>query len=385
METYKTILILGGGVGGLITANLLSKKIPNNHRIILVDREPNHLFSPSLLWLMTDDRKSENISKPLARLEKKGIEIIQGEIKHVDIESREIEVNGEKYTADYLIIALGAELTPEVIPGLSEAGYNFYTLEGAEQFRDEWKKFQSGKLVVITSTPAYKCPAAPYEAAMLLQHDCQKRKLSDNIEVVLYTAEAGPMGVTGTENSNAVKQMVEQKGVHYYPEHVIEKVDPSSKNLVFSNGTEVKYDMLIYVPPHKAPEIINSSGLLDSTGWVPVDRYTLETSFDNVYAIGDITGIPLKVGPLLPMAGVFAHNHAKVVAHNIAVKITGEGTPIQYNGHGECFIEIGGGKAGFGKGNFYAEPAPMIKMYKPRRYWHWGKIWFEKRWLSKWF
>lgn len=385
METSKTILILGGGVGGLITANLLSKKIPNNHRIILVDREPNHLFSPSLLWLMTDDRKSENISKPLARLEKKGIEIIQGEIKHVDIESREIEVNGEKYTADYLIIALGAELTPEVVPGLSEGGYNFYTLEGAEQFRDEWKKFQSGKLVVITSTPAYKCPAAPYEAAMLLQHDCQKRKLSDNIEVVLYTAEAGPMGVTGAENSNAVKQMVEQKGVLYYPEHVIEKVDPSSKNLVFSNGTEVKYDMLIYVPPHKAPEIINSSGLLDSTGWVPVNRYTLETSFDDVYAIGDITGIPLKVGPLLPMAGVFAHNHAKVVAHNIAVKITGEGTPIQYTGDGECFIEIGGGKAGFGKGNFYAEPAPMIKMYKPRRYWHWGKVWFEKRWLSKWF
>lgn len=385
MQSSKTIIILGGGVGGLITANLLSKKIPNNHKIILVDREPNHLFSPSLLWLMTDDRKSINISRPLARLEKKGIEIIQGEITQIDKDTREIEVNGEKYKADYLVISLGAELVPEIVPGLSEGGYNFYTLEGAEQFRDDWKKFRSGKLVIITSTPAYKCPAAPYEAAMLLQHDCHKRKLSGDIEVVLYTAEAGPMGVTGAENSNAVKQMVEEKGVVYHPEHIIEKVDPSSQTLLFSNGTEVKYDLLCYVPPHKAPEIINSSGLLDSSGWVPVDRHTLETTSEGVYAIGDITGIPLKVGPLLPMAGVFAHNHAKVVAHNIAVKITGQGNPIQYTGYGECFIEIGGGKAGFGKGNFYAEPVPLIKMYKPRRFWHWGKIWFEKRWLRQWF
>lgn len=385
MQSSKTILILGGGVGGLIAANLLSKKIPDYHRIILVDREADHIFSPSFLWLMTDDRKSENISKPLGRLEKKGIEVIQGEITQIDKESREIEVNGVKLKADYLIIALGAELAPEMVPGLSEGGYNFYTLEGAEQFRDKWIKFQSGKLVVITATPAYKCPAAPYEAAMLLQHDSQKRELSNDIEVSLYTAEAGPMGVTGAENSNAVKQMVKQKGVLYYPEHLIEKVDSSSQNLIFSNGSEVKYDILLYVPPHKAPDVINSAGLLDSSGWVPVDRHTLETSYEEVYAIGDITGIPLKVGPLLPKAGVFAHNHAKVVAHNIAVKITGKGNPTKYTGHGECFVEIGGGKAGFGRGNFYAEPLPQIKMYKPRRFWHWGKVWFEKRWLSKWF
>lgn len=384
MKDTKTVLILGGGVGGLVTANLLRKKIPRDHKVILVDRQANHIFYPSLLWVTINNRKSEDISKPLIKLEKKGIEIIQGEINQIYPDSHEIEIDGTRYSGDYLVIALGAELASETIPGLTDGGYNFYSLDGAERFREAWNNFKSGKLVIITSTPLYKCPAAPYEAAMLLEHDSRKKKLHDNIQVELYTAEPGPMGVTGTENSNAVRQMVEQKGVKYFPEHQIEKVDASSRHLVFSNGTEVNYDILAYVPPHRAPQIVHTAGLDDSSGWIPVDRHTLETSFSDVYAIGDVTGIPLKLGKPLPKAGVFAHYHAEVVAHNISVEITGKGKSTRYNGSGSCFVEIGGGKAGFGRGNFYAEPVPQIKMYKPRRYWHWGKILFEKRWLNKW-
>jgi sulfide:quinone oxidoreductase len=384
LKDTKTVLILGGGVGGLVTANELRKKLPREHKIILVDRQANHVFYPSLLWLMTNSRKSEDISKPLISLEKKGIEIIQGEISQINPESREIEVNGTRYTGDYLVIALGAELAPETIPGLTEGGYNFYSLEGADKFRKAWNNFKSGKLVVITSTPLYKCPAAPYEAAMLLEHDSRKKNLQDNIQVELYSAEPGPMGVTGPENSQAVRQMVEQKGVKYFPEHQIERVNANSRQIAFSNGTEVNYDILAYVPPHRAPQIVHEAGLADSSRWIPVDPYTLETSFSNVYAIGDVTGIPLKLGKPLPKAGVFAHYQAEVVVNNISVKITGKGTPKRFNGFGSCFVEIGGGKAGFGRGNFYAEPVPDIKMYKPRRYWHWGKILFEKRWLNKW-
>jgi sulfide:quinone oxidoreductase len=383
MNDTKTVLILGGGVGGLVTANLLRNKLPKHHKVILVDRQANHIFYPSLLWLMTNDRKSEDISKPLVKLEKKGIEIIQGEITQINPDNHEIEVNGIRVSGDYLVIALGAELAPETIPGLTDGGYNFFTLDGAERFRDEWNNFKSGKLVVLTSTPLYKCPAAPYEAAMLLKQDNRKKKL-DHIQVELYTAEPGPMGVTGPENSNAVRHMVEQTGVQYFPEHQIEKVDAGSRHLVFSNGTEIQYDILAYVPPHRAPQIVRDVGLVDSSGWIPVDRHTLETSFSDVYAIGDVTGIPLSLGKPLPKAGVFAHYQAEVVANNIAVKIVGKGDPEQYNGSGSCFVEIGGGKAGFGRGNFYAEPVPQIKMYKPRRFWHWGKILFEKRWLNRW-
>ncbi|MHA2277035.1 MAG: NAD(P)/FAD-dependent oxidoreductase, partial [Candidatus Kariarchaeaceae archaeon] len=382
MENSKTIIILGGGVGGLITANLLRKKIPKHHKILLIDKEANHIFSPSFLWLLTDDRKPEKIIKPLAKLQNKGIDVLQGEVTKINCESREVEVGENLYKGDYIIISLGADLAPEQIPGLESGGYNLFTLEGAVDFRNEWLNFTDGKLVIITSTPLYKCPAAPYEAAMLLQHNVLVNYTTKNVQVELYTAESGPMGVTGADNSLAVRQMVEQKGVLYHPESVIEKVDPQTKNLFFSNGVEVSYDLLLYVPPHQAPTVIKEAGLVDTTGWVAVNRNTLETSHDGVYAIGDITGIPLKVGPLLPKAGVFAHNQAKVVANNIAVKITGKGKNIEYNGDGGCFVEIGGGKAGFGRGNFYSEPAPQVKMYKPRRYWHWGKVWFEKRWLS---
>ena len=383
MTDSKTILILGGGVGGLITANLLRKKIPRHHNIMLFDKEANHVFSPSFLWLLTGDRRPEQLTKPLTYLNKKGIEVIQGEITSIDSENREIEVGGTSYKGDYIVISLGADLAPEQVPELENAGYNLYTLDGATDFRNIWKDTTNGKLVIITSAPLYKCPAAPYEAAMLIQHSILVN--SKQVQVELYTAEPGPMGVTGTDNSMAVRQMVEQKGVSYYPEHVIEKVDPAKKILFFSNATEVTYDLLLYVPPHKAPNVVIEAGLTDKTGWVPVNRNTLETSHGDVYAIGDVVGIPLKVGPLLPKAGVFADNQAKVVANNIALKITGKGNHREYYGDGECFVEIGGGRAGFGKGNFYNEPAPDVKMYEPRRYWHWGKVWFEKRWFRKWF
>ncbi len=91
-----------------------------------------------------------------------------------------------------------------------------------------------------------------------------------------------------------------------------------------------------------------------------------------------------KLGKPLPKAGLFAHYQREVLAHNLAVKITGKGKTTRYNGFGSCFVEIGGSKAGFGRGNFYAEPVPQVKIYKPRRYWHWGKILFEIRWLNKW-
>lgn len=385
MIESKTIIILGGGIGGLVTARELRKKLPKPHRIIIVEKNTKHVFSPSLLWLMTNKRTSNKITKSITKLERKGIEVIQGEITSIIPDNCEIEVNGENLKADFLVIALGSELSPERIPGLSEGGHNFYTLEGASEFREAWTQFNEGKLVVLTCNPVYKCPAAPYEAAMLLSADIKQRKLTESIQIDLYTAEPGPMGVTGEQNSKAVAEMVVQTGVNYHPSFQIENVDANGKKLLFSDATEVKYDVLAYVPHHITPKVVRESNLIDESGWIPVDPNNLQTSYENVYAIGDVTVIPLKMGKPLPKAGVFAHYQAEVVANNIAVGIMGKGKIKQYKGYGECFIEVGGGKAGFGKGNFYADPLPLIRIYRPRRFWHWGKVLFEKRWLRKWF
>jgi sulfide:quinone oxidoreductase len=381
----QRILILGGGVGGLVAANLLRKALSKEHRVILVEREPAFVFAPSLLWLMTGGRTADQISRPLAGLEAQGIEVVRGEIQRIDAERREVQVDGRTLAGDFLIVALGAELGSDTIPGLAQAGHTFYTLPGAEALRDALRSFDGGRLLVLTAAPAYKCPAAPYEAAMLLEYYCRKRRIRERTQLDLYTAEPGPMGVAGPEVSKAVRQMVEAKGIGYHPDHQIAEADPGGGRLKFANGAETTYDLLAYVPPHRAPRVVRESELASESGWIAVDRHTMETRFERVYALGDVVGIPLKLGKPLPKAGVFAHAEAGVVAKNIVRAITGKGRSAAFDGLGECFIETGDGKAGFGKGDFYAEPVPEMKLHPPGRHWHAGKVLFEKDWLRRWF
>ncbi len=380
-----SVLILGGGVGGLVVAHHLRKRLSKEHRVTLVDREPSFVFAPSLLWVLTGVRTAEKISRPLARLDRKGIEVVCGEIQAIAPERGEATVDGRTLSGDYMVIALGADLAPETIPGLLDAGHDFYTLRGAESFRAAFDALDGGKVVVLTAAPAYKCPAAPYEAAMLIEYASRARKIRDRTSIALYAAEPGPMGVAGPVVSKAVREMVEAKGIEYRPEHQIVSADPVARGLRFSNGTEAGYDLLAYVPPHRAPEVVLDAGLCAQSGWISVDRHTLETKVPHVYALGDVVSIPLKLGKPLPKAGVFAHQEAEVVARNIAMAITGKGKPAVFEGGGECFIETGDGKAGFGKGNFYAEPVPEVAIHPPARRWHAAKVLFEKDWLRRWF
>ncbi|GMR16334.1 MAG: FAD/NAD(P)-binding oxidoreductase [Gammaproteobacteria bacterium] len=385
MSQGKTILILGGGIGGVVTATRLRKQLASEHRIVLVEREANYVFSPSLPWLMTGTRRKEDISRPRTKLEKLGVEIIKGDIQSINAEQRTVQVNDQTLTGDYLIIALGAEMADETIPGLSEAGDTFYTLEGAERLNEARLKFKAGRIVVLVSSVPFKCPAAPVEAALLLENDCRKRNIRDAVQVDIYTPEPGPMSLSGPENSRQLRAMVEAKDISYHPEHAVTHVDAENKKIIFANGNSADFDLLAYVPPHRAPKVVREAGLTGESGWIPVDKYKMTTKFSHVYAISDVTGIKLSVGKPLPKAGVIAHGQAEVVVNNIVNEITGAGTIKEFDGHGACFIETGNGKAGMGNGNFYAEPKPQMKLHKPGYLWHLGKVAFEKYWLFKWF
>jgi sulfide:quinone oxidoreductase len=381
----KTVLVLGGGIGGLVAASRLRKGLSREHRVVLIERERDYVFAPSFLWLMTGLRQREKISRPLSKLQQQGIELVQGSIERIDPDAHTVWVDGRELAGDYLVIALGAELAPETIPGLAEAGHNFYSLAGAEALRDARLGLHGGRIVVLVSSMPFKCPAAPYEAAMLLEYDFRKRKLREQVEVDLYSPEPGPMPIAGPEISRQVQQMVEAKGIGYHPEHTVTQVDATARRVQFANGASAAFDLLAYVPPHRAPRVVAECGLTGESGWIPVHRQTLETQFPGVYAIGDVTGIMLSMGKPLPKAGVFAHGEAEVVANNLVHAITGTGRPVQFEGHGECFIETGDGKAGFGSGNFFAEPVPEIKLRQPGRALHVGKVAFEKYWLFEWF
>lgn len=385
MANGKTVLVLGGGIGGIVAATRLRQRLPREHRVVLVERESRHVFAPSFLWMMIGQRSAEQISRPVAALARRGIELIQGTVERIDPAARTIRVDGKELSGDYVVIALGADLAPETIPGLAQAGHNFYALEGAASLRDARLKVQSGRIVVLVSAMPFKCPGAPNEAAMLLEHDCRQRGVRDRVQIDLYTAEPGPMPVAGPVVSGALRQMIESKGIGYHPGHAVTAVDPAQHRISFANGATADFDLLAYIPPHRAPQVVRDAGLCADSGWVPVDRGTLETKFPGLYAIGDVTGIMLtSINKPLPKAGVFAHNEAEVVTHNIARAITGKGAERRFTGDGACFLESGDGRAAFGSGNFYADPAPQIRLRQPSMMLHLGKVGYEKYWLFRW-
>jgi sulfide:quinone oxidoreductase len=272
---------------------------------------------------------------------------------------------------------------PERAKGFQKAAHNLYDLTGAVRIRDEIENFKKGKIVILIASKPFKCPAAPYEAALLLSAYFKKKKRDVEIEVV--TPELLPMGVAGKEVGNMVVSLLQKGGIRFVPQHQMETIDSTKREVHFQAGEIINYDFLIGVPPHGLPPVLSGLPILGESGWVKVNSGTLETELENVYALGDVTAILLPVGLPLPKAGVFAHFQADIVSRNIAASVNGVSSKKEFDGDGYCFIELGDGRAGYAKGNFYAEPGPVVKMKKPSRFRHWGKVLFERWWLRKWF
>jgi len=381
----KQILILGGGIGGLVAANKLRKKLGNEHKITLIDKNDKHIYAPSFLWVMQGKRNAEKIQKPLEHLKINGIDFVNEKVVKIEPEKKIVRTNKNNFNYDYLIISLGTELVPENIKGLSQAGYNLYQIEEVERLREDLKEFKGGKVIIVISSLPFKCPAAPYEAAFLLDEYFSKKRIRGKTEINIFTPETLPMPSAGLENGKIIASMLEKRNIEFNPELQLVSVYSDKKELKFKEGKIVNYDMLIFVPPHRGPRVIKDSKLGNEAGWIPVDKNTLKTKYDNVFAIGDVASITLDSGKPLSKAGVFAHLEAEVVAENIAAEINGLAPNKKYDGQAYCFLELGYGKSGFAGGNFYSKPSPMIKMRRPGRLWHWGKILLEKYWFWRYF
>jgi sulfide:quinone oxidoreductase len=284
------------------------------------------------------------------------------------------------------LFALGAELAPDAIPGLAEEGDTFYTLEGAERLRQALQGFAGGTVAVVVSSLPYKCPGAPHEAAMLLR-DYFQRSGRGRVDVHLFTPEPQAMPVAGPELGAAVSAMLESRGIAFHPLHRLTSVQPGARELAFEGQSLFRYDLLVAIPPHRGPRLVREAGLANDVGWVPVDRRSLATRRERVYAIGDVTTIPIpgrwhpNVPLMLPKAGVFAHAQALVAAQRIVAEIDGPSARAEFCGDGYCMLEAGEDMAGFAFGNFFAEPAPEIRLRRAGRGWHLGKVLFEKWWL----
>jgi sulfide:quinone oxidoreductase len=264
------------------------------------------------------------------------------------------------------------------------AGHSFYTLEGAVALRDALDRFEGQRLVVLTAAPAYKCPAAPYEAALLMEWRLRQRGVREKVSVDVYAAEPAPMGVAGPKVSAGVRDLLAAKGIAYHPDHQIVRCDAALGRLQFANGVEASYDLLAFVAPHRAPRVVRDAGLTGESGWIPVDRGTLRTRFERVWAIGDVTGIPLKMGKPLPKAATFAAGEAEAVARSIVAEIRSGERPAPYSAIGECWVETGDGAAAHGRGDFFGDPAPVVALEPPTSEAHAAKEAWEREWLARW-
>ncbi|MCL5959186.1 MAG: NAD(P)/FAD-dependent oxidoreductase [Chloroflexi bacterium] len=377
----KTTVVLGAGVGGLVVANELHRRLGHQHRVVLIDKRTQYLYTPSFPWVAVGMRRPSQATKNLRQMVRPGIELLQAEAQQIEAERQQVKTSTGDVGYDYLVVALGADTAPEIMPGYKDVAHNFFELEGAARLRLALEGFDGGKLVVAISSLPYKCPAAPYEAALLLDDALRRRGVRGRVDLQVYTPEPLPMPVAGPVVGNAIKGMLEHQGIGFNPGVQLVSVDSQRRELLFKDGATVGFDFLAAVPPHQPPRAVKESALANEAGWVPVDGRTLKTRFENVYAIGDVTAITLPNGKLLPKAGVFAHAEALAVAGTIAGQI--QGAPgLEFDGVGFCWVSMARAKAGFASGDFYAEPEPAIDLRQPGLTWHLAKVLFEQYWMG---
>jgi sulfide:quinone oxidoreductase len=391
MSGSRTI-ILGGGFGGIVVANKLRSMVSMEHEVILIDKSPDFIVGATKTWVMLGQRSAAEINHKRSILSQKSIQVLEEEVLNIDARNGKVETNLRKLQADYLVIALGASLNMKLIPGLEYAAHTFYTLEGAEELKPILEDFNQGELVILIPRIPFKCPPAPYEAALMLHHYFSERGVRAAIKISVYTIENIPMATAGHEIGQMVINELEKRRIAFFPGMQTLKCDASQKTMSFSDGRKVPYDLLIAIPPHEAPLAARESGLVDSSGWIPVNPQSLEitdiSSRIPLFAVGDVTKITLpgRYNPettlVLPKAGVMAEAQGIVVADQIAAKINKTTPASSFDGAGVCYLETGGGEAITAKGQFFREPHPVMASDPPSSSGFEEKLLWIKTWLE---
>jgi len=351
------VVVLGAGFGGLELSTRLSEAAGDDLDIVLIDRGEGFVFGFSKLDVMFGKTLPSSVLHPFRDLDKPGLRFVRSTVRSIDPVAKRVGTDAGSYDADILVVALGADLDPSATPGLIEGGHEFYTVAGAFALREVLAGFAGGRVIVgVTSTP-FKCPPAPSETALLLHDFLTERGIRDASEISLVM----PLGVPippSPAASEALLAAFAERGINWYPDRLVDRLDPDRRVALLTDGTEMPYDLFLGVPAHRVPAVVEASGLAVD-GWIPVNPLTLETAFPNVYAVGDVTSVGT------PKAGVFAEGQAAVVADQILARLDGGSTPGTYDGHGTCFIEFGSDLVGRVEVTFLGGSAPVGKFEAP--------------------
>ena len=374
------IVILGGGFGGLAAATELRENLTQDTRITIVDRKDWFMMDLVKLWIMTGSREFETSKRPLENVTKKGIEFINEPVIKIDPQNKIVRTSYRSLHYDYLIIALGVELASEQIPGLLENGLILYELKDVTRIRDSVRKMKSGKIAMAIMGMPYKCPPAPYEAALLLRSILDETGASDSVQIDFYSPAPITLPAGGPQVSEEILQILKSKKIEFHGNHKTMSVEPNK--LKFESG-ETDFDLLVAVPPHKVPAVVVDCGFAQPGKFIEVNR-DCKTNFENVYAIGDVNQIMVTEKIAVPKAGIFAEGEGVTVARNIISQIKKEIGNEIFDGKGGCFLETGTKTAGYLQVDMFASPSPITQLQTPSQDYFTEKEKFEKDRLQKW-
>jgi sulfide:quinone oxidoreductase len=373
----QRIVILGGGVGGTLTANLLARKLGKRVErgevdLTLVDALGAHVYQPGFMYIAMGGEREQRLSRSERSLLDAPVNLVVDTAVRIDEGARTVVLaSGGALPYDYLVLATGCRIVPESIEHFDTEAEHFYTAAAALKLRHALDAFQGGKVVVGIAAMPYKCPPAPLEVAFLIESELRERGLRDKSEVHFCS----PIGRAFTIESvsEMATPIFAEKGIELHTFFNVDAIDPERKVILSLEGEELPYDLLILVPPHKGQQLVIDSGLAPAPGgWLPTDRHTLQVGGrPNVFALGDATDLPLS------KAGSTAHFEAPVVVEGIVAAIEDRaptGKHATYEGRVMCFFEVGDGKGTLLRFDYEHPPTPP----KPNAIWHLGKIVFNK-------
>jgi len=370
------VLILGAGFGGLELSTRLSEELGADADVVLIDKADGFVFGFSKLDVMFGRTTADAVRHSYADVVKPGVTFVQAEITEIDPAAKRVQTSAGSFEGDVLVVALGADLHPDQTPGLVEGGHEFYTVAGAFAAADVLAAFEGGRVVVgVCSTP-FKCPPAPSETALLVHDFLTDRGLRDTSSVDLVMPLPVPIPPSPAA-SEALLTAFEERGIGWHAGTLIRGLDPERKVAMMADGSEMAYDLFLGIPVHRAPAVVEASGLTED-GWIPVDSLTLETAFPDVYAVGDVTSVGT------PKAGVFAEGQASVVADAIIARAKG-GDASQYDGVGICYLEFGHDEVAKVQVTFVQGQAPHGSMVPASQANAADKVEFGRSRIARWF
>jgi sulfide:quinone oxidoreductase len=373
----KHVVILGAGFAGLELATRLSETLPGEVRTTLIDKNDSFSFGFSKLDVLFGGKEISDIQLHYDDISRDGVEFRRERVTSIDPESRHVTTDGGSYDADILVVALGADYDFAATPGFEDGAVEYYSVAGAERMRGVLADFDSGRILIGILGHPYKCPPAPFEGALLLHDQFVQRGLRDKVEIRVAGPMAAPVPIT-QEVSQSILGALSEREIEYIPNQHLTALDSDKLEAQVEDGDGIPYDLFVGIPVHRAPDVVQQAGLAVN-GWVPVDKANLATRFSDVYAVGDITALPMA------KAGVFAEAAARVVADDIAARLHGEELERAYEGAGTCYLEFGGGMVGMVEANFLGGPKPTARLVGPSRELAAHKLEFAATRRERWF